>query len=186
MIKKTFIPLLLVTILGYEIKAQTDSTQKKQLFELSFGQSLLFISNSRVVDIRNQEAIVIPTSSALFFAELRPDKIIRIPVFFNLPLESKQFLINNQLINEKANPTFGTGIEFRLFSIKLDAKSKIEFEAGPLISFITSNKKEIIPAPLIAGRFRILRGESFVMYIGSSYSVGINTMGLLYGTGTSF
>jgi len=38
----------------------------------------------------------------------------------------------------------------------------------------------------MAARLRIMRGENFVMYIGTSYSFGINTWGVLYGTGTVF
>ncbi|MGL4598781.1 MAG: hypothetical protein ACRCYO_14790 [Bacteroidia bacterium] len=163
----------------------TDTLKPKRFFELSFGQSVLFISDSKVINIRNQSAVVVPTSAILFFAEFRPDKIMRIPVFFNLPTESKQFLVNGQLVNEKSNPTFGTGLEFRLFKLGLDAKSSIELEVGPLASVIIPKGKMRV-LPLIAGRVRIRRGENFVMYVGGSYSFGINTFGLLYGTGTIF
>lgn len=165
---------------------EADSLKKNKMFELSFGQSMLFISDSKVVDIHNSEAVVIPTNAILFFAEIRPKKICRIPVFFNLPTESKQFLVNNQLVNERASPTFGTGIEFRLFQIKIDSRSAIDMEVGPLASFLLDRKSNIRVVPVIAGRIRIMRGENFVMYIGASYSVGINTWGLLYGTGTIF
>jgi hypothetical protein len=72
------------------------------------------------------------------------------------------------------------------FQIKLDEKSKMEFEIGPLASFLFDTKNSIRVAPIIAGRIKILRGENFIMYIGTSYSFGINALGLLYGTGTSF
>jgi hypothetical protein len=162
-----------------------DTLKSKPFFELSFGQSVLFISDSKIINIRNQSAVVVPTSAILFFAEFRPDKIMRIPVFFNLPTESKQFLVNGALVNEKSNPTFGTGLEFRLFKIGLDTKSSIELEFGPLASVIVPKGKMRV-LPLVAGRVRIRRGENFVMYVGGSYSFGINTFGLLYGTGTIF
>ncbi len=165
---------------------ETDTTKNKLHFELSFGQSLLFISNSQQVNIRNQAAIVLPTSAILFFAEFRPKKIVRIPVFFNLATESKQFIVNGQIVNERASPTFGTGLEFKLFQIKIDAKSKLEFEVGPLASFIFDQNYNVRIAPLIAGRIRLMRGENFIMYLGGSYSLGISAAGLLYGTGTIF
>jgi hypothetical protein len=155
-------------------------------FELSFGQSLLFISNSKQTNIINNEAIVIPTSAILFSAEFRPDKYIRVPVFLNIATESKQFLVNGQLVNEKASPTLGAGLFFKTFQIKIDDKSELEFEVGPLASFLIDTKNSVRVAPILAGRFKILRGENFVMYIGTSYSFGINALGLLYGTGTSF
>jgi hypothetical protein len=180
--------LLIVLFFCSFLKAQkVDSTKfKLRNFELSFGQSLLFISNSKQTDIINNEAIVLPTSAILFSAEFRPDKLIRVPIFFNLATESKQFLVNGQLVNEKASPTLGTGVLFKAFQIKIDNKSKIEFEIGPLTSFLFDTKKSIRVAPIIAGRIKILRGENFVMYLGTSYSFGINAIGLLYGTGTSF
>lgn len=165
---------------------ESDTLKKNQLFELSFGQSLLFISNSKLLDIRNKEAVVIPTSSILFFVEFRPQKKIRIPLFFNLPTETKQFLINNQLINERASPTFGAGIEYKFFQVQIDAESSLDFESGLLASFLISNRNVLKVVPVIAGRIRIMRGENFVLYIGSTYSIGIDTWGILYGTGTIF
>ena len=166
--------------------ASTDSLQKKQHFELSFGQSLLFISNSKQVNIHTQEAVVIPTSAILFLAEFRPQKRMRVPVFFNIATESKQFLVNGAIVNERASPTLGTGLMFKAFRIKIDSTSHIELEAGPLASAFFDTRTRVRVAPILAGRFRICRGANFVMYVGASYSIGINAFGLLYGTGTIF
>ena len=186
--KTKCIYLVFLLLFSSKINGEESDTVKKenQLFELSFGQSMLFISNSKLANIRNTEAVIIPTSAILFFVELRPQKKFRIPLFFNVPTETKQFLINNQLINERANPTFGAGIEYRLIQIKLDSKSRLDFESGPLVSFLVDSKNKIRVVPVIAGRVRIMRGENFVLYIGATYSVGIDTWGLLYGTGTIF
>lgn len=165
---------------------EVDSTMKNQHFELSFGQSLLFISNSKQINIRNQQAVILPTSSLLFFGEIRPQKFVRFPVFLNVPTESKQFLVNGVLINERASPTLGTGLTLRCFSVKIDQQSKVELEAGPLVSFIFDTKKNIRVAPIIGSRIKITRGENFIMYFGVSYSIGINALGILYGTGTNF
>lgn len=165
-------------------EAQSDTTRKK--FELSFGQSMLFITYDKALSILNQEAVVIPTSSMLFLAELRPLKTIRIPIFFNLPTEAKQFMIKGQLVNERASPTFGSGLQAKLFRITLNPRTNIECEAGPMGSILLSQKEQLRFVPIAAGRFRILKDESFTMYVGSSYSFGINAWGLLYGTGYVF
>lgn len=167
--------------------AQSDSTKKiKKHFELSFGQTLLFIGTSQLDSIRKNSSIVVPTNAVLFLAELRPHKRMRIPLFLNVPTESKQFIVNGNLISEKASVTFGTGLQFKTFEVKLDSKSKIELELGVLASFIFRKNGAIVTAPVIAGRFKIMRGEYFVMYLGASYSVGINAFGVLYGTGSVF
>ncbi len=163
----------------------TDTVKKKN-FEISFGSTMLFISDSKIADIHAKSSVVLPTSAVLFLAEFRPDKIMRIPVFFNLAKESKQFIVEGVLTNEKASPTLGAGLMFKAFQIKVDKKSKIEFEAGPMTSILFDSKKSIRMVPILAARFKILRGENFIMYIGASYSIGINAFGLLYGTGTSF
>jgi len=59
-------------------------------------------------------------------------------------------------------------------------------EVGPLLSFIFNRQDKVVIAPLFAGRFKISRGENFVMYCGLSYSFGIKALGILYGTGTVF
>jgi len=182
--------IFLISFLTFSLSSfasSSDSLKKKnEHFELSFGQSLLFISSSKQINIRNQSAVVVPTSSVLFFAEFRPQKIMRVPVFFNLATESKQFIVNGQMVNERASPTFGTGVIFKMFQIRIDSTSKVEFEAGPLSSFIFNKGNHIRAVPVLAGRFRVMRGTNFVMYIGVSYSFGINALGILYGTGTIF
>jgi hypothetical protein len=180
------IPLMILIALICNVACAQDTTSVKKKFELSFGQAMLFISSSEAQDILEQNAVIVPTNSMLFFAELRPLKKMRIPIFFNLPTETKQFLLNGQIINERASPTFGSGLEFQVAKIKFDERSEVQFEAGPLASFLMSEKGNVVFAPLGAARFRIMRDKNFVMYIGSSYSLGINTWGLFYGTGFIF
>ncbi len=167
-------------------QSQNDSTIQKQHFELSFGHSLLFVSESKQIDIREESAVVLPTSAILFFAEFRPNKKLRIPTFFALPTESKQFLRNGELLNERASPTLGIGPAFKLFQIRIDDRSRIEFEISPLTSMLFSTRGKLKMVPVLAGRCRIRRGENFVMYLGASYSAGVNAVGLLYGTGSIF
>lgn len=164
----------------------TKTKEKKQLFEMSFGQSKLFISNSKELDIKEKEAIIVPTNAILFFAEFRPQKRLRLPVFFSLATGPKQFLVDSMLVSERASPTFGTGVECKIFRKNFGQNSGIEFEVGPLASFLFDKGGKIRFAPVIAGRFRFIKREDFVMYIGSSYSIGINAFGLFYGTGYVF
>lgn len=167
-------------------KSLTDTTKRGSHFELSFGQNLLFISNSQQNSLLAEEALVLPTSSVLFFAEFRPQRVLRIPVFFNLATESKQYIVAGEIVNQKANPTFGTGLVFKVMQYNFDPKSKIEIEMGPLASVIFDNKSRVRLAPIFAMRVKICRGENFVMYLGGNYSLGVKAFGLMYGTGTVF
>jgi hypothetical protein len=175
--------------------AQTTATDtskpRKQLFELSFGSSMLFISNTDIENIRSKAKLTIPTSTMLFFAEFRPQMKTRIPVFLNIPTESKQFIVTDSsgkqsLVNEKASITLGTGFQYRPFQVTLYGDTKLEFEAGPLVSAGFDSNKKLFIAPLIAGRLMVKKGSDFVMYFGGSYAFGVNSIGILYGTGTIF
>ncbi|ASS47259.1 MAG: hypothetical protein A3D31_15550 [Candidatus Fluviicola riflensis] len=169
------------------VLVKADSTKKnKHYFELSLGQTLLFVSDSKLQDIQTEEAVIVPTNAKLFFAELRPDKKFRIPVFFNLPTESRQYIINGELVSKRASPTFGVGLQYRAFRLTIGKKSAIEFEAGPLASLLIDQNKSLRFAPIVAGRFRFVRNEDMVLYIGSSYSLGINAFGMLFGIGYVF
>ena len=89
---------------------QTDSSETiNNKFELSFGQSILFIPDDKLERIAQRESIIVPTNSILFFIEFRPQKKLRVPLYVNLPTESKQFFIDSVLVNEKANATGGFG-----------------------------------------------------------------------------
>jgi hypothetical protein len=179
-----FIQLILIT----DVLAQDSTQTKKRMghFELSFGQSLLFISSSDQVDLLTKSAIVVPTSSILLFAEFRTLNKIKIPVFCNIPVSAKQFIINNQIINEQASASYGTGVQFRIFNFEVLSKSIMEMELGPMLSLGNDQKGNMWAAPFLASRIRIRKGENFVMYIGATYAFGVNTSGLIYGTGTIF
>jgi hypothetical protein len=164
----------------------SDTLKHKPNFELSFGQSILYISSSKQATLRSQSSIIVPTNAILMFIEMRPHKNLRVPVFLNLPTESKQYLVNGQIVNERASPTLGSGTIFKLYNKQIDSRSKIEIEAGPLISILLNKNNSLRVAPILACRIRLMRGENFVMYAGCSYSIGINALGLLYGTGTIF
>ena len=179
------INLLFIFIFNRAAAVEKDSCVARLHFEVSFGQSVLFISNSDIVNLHNTRNIVLPTSSLLLFTELRTDRKVRIPFFFNLPTESKSFLVNNQLINEKASPTLGSGVQVKLFGLNLYDKARIEGEAGALAGVVLDGRHSAV-APLLAARLKILRGDYFVLYLGTTYTFGLNTMGLLYGTGSIF
>jgi len=193
---KYILVLSICLLLPAAIKSQNekeltpqDSVKKKKakrLFELSLGQTLLFISDSRLETLKDKSAIIVPTSAKLFFAEFRPIKKMKIPVFFNLPTETKQFIVDGELVNERASPTFGTGLQFRIFKFPLGVKSAVELEMGPLASFLISEKAVLRFAPVAAARVRFIKNEDFVLYFGGSYSAGINAFGILFGIGYVF
>jgi hypothetical protein len=192
-----FRALCLCSTLFFSLNANAQTTAadtskpRKQLFELSFGSTMLFISNSDIQKIQDAAKLTIPTNTMLFFAEFRPQMKTRIPVFLNIPTESKQFIVTDSvgkqsLVNEKASITLGTGFQYRPFQVTLYGDTKLEFEAGPLVSAGFDSNKKLFIAPLIAGRLMVKKGNDFVMYFGGSYAFGVNSIGILYGTGTIF
>ncbi len=186
--------LCFALIFSIKTNAQTTaadtSKPRKQFFELSFGSTMLFISNSDIQQIKDAAKLTIPTNTMLFFAEFRPQMKTRIPVFLNIPTESKQFIVTDSgkqsLVNEKASITLGTGFQYRPFQVTLYGDTKLEFEMGPLVSAGFDNDKKLFIAPLVAGRLMVKKGSDFVMYFGGSYAFGVNSIGILYGTGTIF
>lgn len=189
--------IILVSLLhALSLFSQNDSTQDEgqhqgiptiwKKIELSFGQSVLFIPENKIEEIRNEEAIVLPTNSILFFAELRPLKKLRFPVYVNLPTESKQFLVDSVLIHERANTTGGFGAQYECFRIQISDVTRAELELGALSNMTISKRNRLRILPLFAGRIRLVKNDSFVMYIGSSYSFGIKSWALVYGTGFIF
>ncbi len=182
--KKGLVPFFFLLITSSLWSQEQDSIASS--FELSFGQSTLFISNDQAAAIKTDFNVVIPTNSMVFFSEFRPFKRIKIPVVFNLPTESKQFVIDGKLVSEKASPTLATGAEFKLFNFKIPYDAEVEMDIGTLGSVIFRSNYQLAFAPLITNRVRIIKDKNFVMYLGGSYSVGVNTWGMFYGTGYIF
>lgn len=186
MLRKTILAFILInSSLFFYGQTVKDTTTGKDI-EVSFGQNLLFISNSQLVNLKQTHAVVVPTSSILLFAQLRTMKKIRIPLFFNIATEAKQFIVNGQIVNERSTPTFGTGASFKAVGLKMNKSTTIELELSLLSSFLVNKNLALKVAPVLAGRIRILKGNDFTMYLGTSYSLGINAFGLFYGTGTLF
>ncbi|MCT4582669.1 MAG: hypothetical protein N4A35_14725 [Flavobacteriales bacterium] len=183
--KKGFSPFFFFLITATSLWGQEQDSIADN-FELSFGQSTLFISNDQAAAIKNDFNVVIPTNSMLFFSEFRPFKTIKIPVVFNLPTESKQFVIDGKLVSEKASPTLASGVEFKLFDFKIPYNAQVEMDLGTLGSVIFRSNYKLAFAPLITNRIRIIKDKNFIMYLGGSYSVGVNTWGMFYGTGYIF
>jgi len=171
-------------LFSLNIKGQKDSIPSN--FELSFGQSTLFISHGDATQLKKDLNLIVPTNSMLFFAEFRPFNKIKIPIFLNLPTESKQFIENGVLISQRASSTLGAGLEFKLIDFKIPYNSKIEIDIASLGSLLFRENKQLVFAPLITSRIKIIKDSSFIMYLGSSYSLGVNTWGLFYGTGYIF
>jgi hypothetical protein len=168
-------------------QSRADSLDRNPLFELSFGQNLLFLSKSRQMTLLNKFDLVVPTTAVLFFAVFRPEKKWKVPVFFNLPVESTQFIQPDGSVRyQRSTPSFGSGIEFRLLKFDIREKIKFDMEAGPLLAFVTDFRNEFVPAPLITTRMRLRSDDNFVMYLGGSYTVGLDAFGLFYGTGFNF
>ncbi len=168
------------------LKDSIPEKKEKRYFELSLGHTILFISESEQATIIKEEAVIVPTNSLLFFAEFRPVKRLKVPVFLNIPTQSKQFIVNGEIVSEKASPTFGAGLECRVFKFPINKKSAIEMEVGPLASVVFNRSGVLRFVPLAAGRFRFLKNEDFVIYFGGTYSIGINIFGVLFGTGYVF
>ncbi|NQY10060.1 MAG: hypothetical protein HRT71_11195 [Flavobacteriales bacterium] len=112
--------------------------------------------------------------------------MIRFPFYFNLPTETKQFLLNGVLINEKARPSFGAGVEFKIIGFDIAKETEFELEAGSLINVLITENEKVLFAPVAALRLRLVKDRDFAMYLASYYSLGINSFGLLYGTGFIF
>lgn len=166
---------------------QADSAESvNNKFELSFGQSILFIPDEKLEGIAQKESIIIPTNSILFFAEFRPQKKLRIPLYVNLPTESKQFFIDSVLVNEKANATGGFGLQYKCIQVPISKASVAEWEMGALSNLLISKRNRFRIVPLLNGRIRLVKNNNFVMYLGTSYSFGVNSWGLFYGTGFLF
>ena len=87
---------------------------------------------------------------------------------------------------KKLLPTLATGAEFKIFDFNIPFDAQVEMDIGTLGSVIFRENYELALAPLITNRIRIIKDKSFIMYLGASYSMGVNTWGMFYGTGYIF
>ena len=94
--------------------------------------------------------------------------------------------VDGKLVYERASPTFGAGLQFRIFKFPIGEKGALELEMGPLASFLLNENNVVRFAPIAAARLRFIKNEDYIIYFGGSYSAGINVFGVLSGIGYVF
>jgi len=70
--------------------------------------------------------------------------------------------------------------------VPISKASVAEWEMGALSNLLISKRNRFRIVPLLNGRIRLVKNNNFVMYLGTSYSFGVNSWGLFYGTGFLF
>ena len=168
---------------GFLQASTRNHNQEDAKFEFSFGQSLMFISDSDRAEVLENNNLVIPTSSALLLAEMFLTENWNAFLVMNLPLASQKFIIDGQETHEKANPSFLIGPSWTAYRTSLAERAGVEYQLGALLGASLAENKETTPLAVLAARVNLISKQNSTLYIGYSKTFGVNAATILYGVG---
>lgn len=155
-------------------------------FEVSFGQSMMFMNDTDRQDILDREKVAIPTSSALLLVDFIYDYKFSFPFFLNLPLTSQKFLVDGKETVEKASTVFGVGVNYSLLQIDLKDNLTAIFSSAVLAGITINQNKSYKILPMLALELSLLKQDGFLMYLGAERTIGLDVIALFYGVGQRF
>jgi len=155
-------------------------------FEVSFGQSMMFMNDTDRQDILDREKVAIPTSSALLLVDFIYSYKFSFPIFFNLPLTSQKFIVDGEETVESASPVFGFGLNYSLLQIDLKTNLTAILSSAILAGMAINKNKSYKVFPMIALELSLLKQDGFLMYLGVERTIGLDVIALFYGVGQRF
>lgn len=135
-------------------------------------------------DMRGSNHLVLPTTSALFIGERLWGERWSTIVGFNLPLETQEFIVDGQLVEEVAAKVMSVGQAVRFFSFAFTERSTLSIQFSVLASVIFGEPVEVTPTTGM--RVHLATDQGFSMYIGGLASYGLKGSVLLYGVSQRF
>jgi len=155
-------------------------------FEVSFGHSIMFVDESDRNDIKDKNKVVLPTSSSLMIIDLIYNNKFSFPLFYNLPLTSQKFIVDDIETIEKASPVFGGGMNYTFYWWDIKDNLAANFSVASLLGIAVDELDSYKFFPMIAIEASLLKTDGFMMYLGVERTVGMDVTALFYGVGQRF
>ena len=177
---------LLLMLSVSHAKSEAASGSGKQILEISFGQSQLFIEPTQRQLESNSTVERLPTTSALFLAEWLFSEQMSLMGAFTLPLNTQQILIDGELYHEKAAPTASLGLRWSMLTLDVRKDTRFELQLAGLVGTSIGSQLGDLIFPTLGSRLVLLRLDGFGLYVGSTWSFRRDTFALIYGIGHRF
>ena len=156
-----------------------EETVERHPWELSFGTTQLFEGWF------GESELNLPVSSATLMLSRQLGEYVNLWAIFNLPLvPSQEVQPDGSTRLTRSAPVFLAGASLILFNTKLSKSNRLSADLGLYGGKIL--RKDGPYFPLSALRLNILKGQDTTIYLGLSASVGVDTLGLVYGVGHRF
>jgi hypothetical protein len=194
--KKVFLTSIFCTMLMTGVvsalhadQADPSAAWRNYYFELSFGNSILFLdqgyTNSSSGAVSHS---TLPVSSYLFTLEWRATEKISIAGAWNLPFTTVKRVSGSGISEKYVAPSYGAGITFIPHSFKVSETTVIEPEIAVLLfrtyKSTSSGGDFFFPAGVF--KLNVARDSGMDIFIGVTQAPAKNTTALLYGIGQRF
>jgi hypothetical protein len=166
-----------------------DKPWRSYYFELSFGNSILFLdqgyTDSSTSTVKHN---TLPVSSYLFLGEWRASERFCIAAAWNLPFTTVKRVKGTAVSEKYVAPSYGVGLTFTIYSFKPTDTTAIEPEMAVLVfrTYKSTSSKGDFFFPIGVFKLNIARDSGFNIYIGVTQAPAKNTTAFVYGIGQRF
>jgi len=155
--------------------------------EFSFGSSLIFTEQPlwNQTQHRNENQVM-PISSVLILGEYIFHTRWSWGNMLNIPTSTKRFVVDGSIVEEYSSPSIGTGITYKPLVKKIfDDRASFRLQVGALIGYAINNPDyNFFPIGFVRPSLSTPKG--FSMYVGTAFSVQIQSIALVYGVSQLF
>ena len=174
---------VLLLLLFFPFCAFADSDTEENLWEVSFGNTLLFSG------WYGERESYLPTSSTTIIASYKVYGDFALWSVFNLPLVPNQKLTEDgELVRTQTPPALMFGASYELIRLKFDDGRWIGIDTGLSIGRALVIESRFFPVS--ATRLKVIKNKDTTYYIGLTTSPsnadGDLVFGLVYGAGMRF
>jgi len=172
------------------VESNTDNW-RKYYFELSFGNSVIFLdqsingSSTSTGDVKKE---TLPVASFLFFGELRASKHFGLAAAWVLPYTTVKRVKGNSVSEKFVAPSVGAGITGIIYTFNILDNTYLEPECALLVlrTYKSTSSKGDFYYPAGVFRLNIARSTGLNLYLGISQAPAKNATALIYGIGQRF
>jgi len=159
----------------------------KPRFEFNFGSSQLYLFGDLEDASGAERRSVLPASAALLTGEYFFDDELHGLVGIHLPTSTRKRVDSLGRVQEDyVAPFLGVGPLWVPYAADFRTYARFSVQASLLCGPVLRSGWDILPAAVLGSRLHLVSKNGTTLFLGGSWTVGVQAFALLYGVGQRF
>jgi len=155
-------------------------------FEFSFGSSQLYLFDDMENASSAESRSVLPAGAALLMAEYIYSENMHALFSFHLPTSTRKQVVDGKVEEDYVAPYLGVGPLWVPYVADFRTYARFSIQTSLLCGPVLRGGLDILPAAVLGSRFHLVSKNGTALYLGGSWTVGVQAFALVYGVGQRF